>query len=115
LPVYLFSAFGHPADYPQQLSLVLTVMGVVLMACGWPMARWSWFAVAFLIFAVPLPKALYVPDDHAPAFHRRQRLVGAAQFDSPHGIPAARGAGRVHVPGPGRARSTSSRRAAAFA
>ncbi len=45
--------------------------------------RWSWFAVAFLIFAVPLPKALYVPDDHAPAFHRRQRLVGAAQFDSP--------------------------------
>lgn len=58
--LYLFATFGHPADYPKRLSLVASIMGVVLMTCGWPMARWSWFAVAFLIFAVPLPQHLYV-------------------------------------------------------
>lgn len=58
--IYVFSTFIQPAEYPKRLSLVATVMGVVLMSSGWPMARWSWFAVAFLIFAVPLPQHLYV-------------------------------------------------------
>lgn len=47
-------------EYPKTLSLVMSVMGVVLMVCSWPMARWSWFAVAFLLFALPLPVRLYV-------------------------------------------------------
>lgn len=46
-------------QYPQDLSLVMTVMGIVLMVCGWPLARWSWFAVAFLCFALPFPSRLY--------------------------------------------------------
>jgi len=58
--VYLFSTFGNPMEYPKRLSLVASIMGAVLMTCGWPIARWSWFAVAFLIFAVPLPQHLYV-------------------------------------------------------
>lgn len=45
--------------YPKTVSLVITIMGVVLMCCGWPLARWSWFAVAFLFFALPLPTRLY--------------------------------------------------------
>lgn len=46
-------------DYPKNVALVMCVMGIVLMTCGWPVARWSWFAVAFLMFAMPLPDNLY--------------------------------------------------------
>ncbi len=46
-------------EYPKTIALVVSVMGAVLMVCGWPVARWSWFAVAFLVFAMPLPVRLY--------------------------------------------------------
>lgn len=46
-------------DYPKKLALVMSILGVVLMVGGWPMTRWSWFAVAFLVFALPLPQRLY--------------------------------------------------------
>jgi exosortase len=46
--------------YPQALSLVVTILGIVLMVCGWPATRWSWFAIAFLVFALPVPVRLYV-------------------------------------------------------
>jgi len=45
--------------YPKDLSLLATIAGIVLLACGWPVARWGWFAVAFLIFALPAPVRLY--------------------------------------------------------
>lgn len=45
--------------YPQDISLVATVAGVVMMTCGWPLARWSWFAVGFLFFALPVPITIY--------------------------------------------------------
>ena len=47
-------------SYPSSVALVISVAGVVLMVCNWPWARWSWFAIAFLIFALPLPDRLYV-------------------------------------------------------
>jgi len=47
-------------EYPKSVALVMSVMGVVLMSCGWPWARWSWFAMAFLLFALPIPVRLYV-------------------------------------------------------
>ncbi|MEP0843490.1 MAG: exosortase/archaeosortase family protein [Phycisphaerae bacterium] len=46
-------------EYPKRISLVVCIMGVVMMVCGWPIARWGWFAVAFLVFALPLPERLY--------------------------------------------------------
>jgi exosortase len=58
--VHAYSTFINPVEYFKSLALVATIMGVVLMTCGWPLARWSWFAVAFLIFALPLPQTLYV-------------------------------------------------------
>ncbi len=58
--MYAFCTFVNPIDYAKSISLVMTIMGVVLMTCGWPIARWSWFAVAFLLFAVPVPHGLYV-------------------------------------------------------
>ncbi len=46
-------------SYPKGVALVMSVLGVVLMTCGWTWTRWSWFAIAFLLFALPLPQRLY--------------------------------------------------------
>jgi exosortase len=46
-------------DYPKNVALVMSVMAVVLIVCGWPIARWGWFAIAFLMFAMPLPDNVY--------------------------------------------------------
>lgn len=46
-------------DYPKNVALVMSIAGVVLMSCGWPITRWSWFAIAFLMFAMPLPDNIY--------------------------------------------------------
>ncbi len=56
--IYLRSTY-QMMTYPKTVSLVITLMGVVLMSHGWPLARWSWFAVAYLFFALPLPTRLY--------------------------------------------------------
>jgi exosortase len=47
-------------EYPKTLALILSLLGITLMVCGWPITRWSWFAIAFLVFAMPLPVRLYV-------------------------------------------------------
>lgn len=57
--VYVFCTLVR-IEYPKSVALVMSVMGIVLMSCGWPWARWSWFAMAFLLFALPLPVRLYV-------------------------------------------------------
>jgi exosortase len=56
--LYVYSTLAQ-VEYPKNLSLIVTIMGIVLMTAGWPISRWSWFAVAFLIFAMPLPQRLY--------------------------------------------------------
>ena len=47
-------------EYPKGAAMVVTILGVVLLTCGWLWTRWGWFAVAFLLFASPLPQRLYV-------------------------------------------------------
>jgi exosortase len=42
------------------LSLVVAVVGVSLLAAGWPILRWGWPAVVFLLLMVPLPYQLDV-------------------------------------------------------
>lgn len=42
-------------DWFEQLSLVACVPGIVVAIGGWEAIRWSWPAVAFLVFMVPLP------------------------------------------------------------
>src|SRR5690606_13593912 len=56
---YMFSTI-YQFEYPKRLSLILSIAGVVLVVCGWPVVRWGWFAVAFLVFAMPLPERLFV-------------------------------------------------------
>lgn len=56
--IYTRSTFLRQ-EYPKNLALIVSIMGVVLMSSGWSMGRWSWFAVAFLLFAMPVPQRLY--------------------------------------------------------
>jgi exosortase len=42
------------------LSLVFAVVGVSLLVAGWPLLRWGWPAVVFLLLMVPLPYQLGV-------------------------------------------------------
>ncbi len=39
-------------------ALIPCVAGIVLMLGGWPLMRWSWPAILFLVFMIPLPVAL---------------------------------------------------------
>ena len=39
-------------------SLIPAVAGIVLMVGGWSMFRWSWPAIVFLVFMIPLPMSL---------------------------------------------------------
>lgn len=45
--------------YPRSLSLIAAILGSVWLLCGWPIARWAWFPIVFLLFAVPVPPDLY--------------------------------------------------------
>lgn len=56
--LYLYGSKHHYA-YFSTISLVIAIFGTIYLLCGWPVARWAWFAVAFLFFALPLPGGIY--------------------------------------------------------
>ncbi|NLX14542.1 MAG: exosortase/archaeosortase family protein [Phycisphaerales bacterium] len=56
--LFIASIF-YKMEYPKRCSLLLSMLAVILMVWGWPVFRWSWFAVAFLMFAVPLPHRVF--------------------------------------------------------
>ena len=45
-------------DWFSAVSLLLCVAGVFLALGGWPVWRWAWPAIAFLVFMIPLPGRL---------------------------------------------------------
>jgi exosortase len=42
-------------NWLEGISLLLTLAGMAVFLGGWPLLRWSWPAIAFLFFMVPLP------------------------------------------------------------
>ncbi len=58
LAVY-YAAYVWQIAYPQRLSIVPLLMGLVLFLFGWPILRRAWFPIAFLIMAIPLPTRAY--------------------------------------------------------
>jgi exosortase len=42
-------------DWFQAISLLPVLAGASVLICGWPGLRWSWPAIAFLFFMIPLP------------------------------------------------------------
>jgi len=45
-------------DWLDALSLLPVLAGLCLLLGGWPLLRWSWPAIAFLFFMIPLPYTL---------------------------------------------------------
>jgi exosortase len=72
LAVYFYSAWRLRMSYPQALSVVGAVFGLVLAFGGWSLIRVLWFPILFLVLAVPLPLTIYV-DLTMP----QQKLVSA--------------------------------------
>lgn len=60
LTVYFWSAWWARMAYPQTLSLLGTIFGATLLMGGGPVVRIAWFPILFLVFAIPLPQAVYV-------------------------------------------------------
>ena len=48
------------ATYIRQGLMVAILGTIVLFLCGWQMVKYTWLAILFLIFAVPLPQGYYV-------------------------------------------------------
>jgi len=59
LVIYYGSAHVGGYAYPQRLSLVPCLMGLVLMLCGWQIIKIAWFPIAYLVLAIPLPEWLF--------------------------------------------------------
>ncbi len=48
------------ATYIRQVLMVAILGTIVLFMCGWQMVKYTWLAVLFLIFAIPLPQGYYI-------------------------------------------------------
>jgi exosortase len=46
--------------YLQPISMIAILGAIVLFLCGWPILKYTWLPIAFLAFAVPLPRRYYV-------------------------------------------------------
>ena len=57
---YFVSAWWARMAYPQAVSIVGTIFGLVLLLGGWSVIRVVWFPILFLLFAIPLPHSQYV-------------------------------------------------------
>jgi exosortase len=55
--LYLAGAYAY-VDWLEAVSLLPCLAGVAVLLAGWRALRWSWPAVAFLAFMVPLPFAV---------------------------------------------------------
>ncbi len=60
LAMYFIGAWRLGMSYPQALSIVGAVFGTTLLLGGWGVIRVVWFPILFLLFAIPLPRGLYV-------------------------------------------------------
>jgi len=72
---YFFNVLS-PSGYAyfRNISIVAALGSVVLFLGGWPLLRQTWLAVAFLIFAIPLPARFY----RAVTIPMRQLAAGVA-------------------------------------
>ncbi|HEY2827121.1 MAG TPA: exosortase/archaeosortase family protein [Pirellulales bacterium] len=56
LALRLFASYHHLGT-PDMLSIIPVLMGVFVVAGGWPALRWAGAPLAFLVFMLPLPTA----------------------------------------------------------
>jgi exosortase len=53
----LTGAFAY-VDWLEAVSLLPSLAGLSLLVGGWPLLRWAWPAIAFLLFMIPLPSRI---------------------------------------------------------
>ncbi len=46
--------------YFRPLNMIVTLAAIVFFLGGWALLKYTWFPIAFLIFAIPLPQRFYV-------------------------------------------------------
>ncbi|MCK6456787.1 MAG: exosortase/archaeosortase family protein [Phycisphaerae bacterium] len=65
LPLLIFAIAAYfwsvraKFGYPQALTIVIAVAGIVLLMCGWRVLKITGFAIAFLVLALPPPVRMY--------------------------------------------------------
>lgn len=60
LALYLWALSGHLLfAYAKPVAMMVTLLGVLILLCGWPMMRHLWIPWLYLFFAIPLPSRLY--------------------------------------------------------
>jgi exosortase len=57
--VYYYTVKMLGFGYPRQLMMIPTVLAVILFLGGWRLIACSWLPVIYMVFAIPLPGALY--------------------------------------------------------
>lgn len=75
----LFLAAGmtnYGKEWLQGLSLVINLCGVVVLLGGWSSLKWSWPAIAFLLFMFPLPFKV----EHMLGWYLQKVAAIASQF-----------------------------------
>jgi exosortase len=56
---FFFYAWWRRFAYPQAITIVPTIIGLVLLMGGWNVFKVVWFPILFLALAVPLPHRTY--------------------------------------------------------
>lgn len=56
---YFFNAWWSRMAYPQALTLIPVIVGLVLLMGGWNVLKATWFPIGFLVLAIPLPQREY--------------------------------------------------------
>lgn len=56
---FFYFAWWARMAYPQAITIVPAMIGLVLLLGGWNIFKVVWFPVAFLVLAVPLPQRTY--------------------------------------------------------
>lgn len=56
---YAWAIWPGQNDFFKDFAMVVTLFGVVLLLCGWPVMRVAWFPILFLACAIPWPGLMY--------------------------------------------------------
>lgn len=59
LAAFQYFVWVKPFSYLQQLAMLSTLLGVIILLCGLPVMAYAWVPWMYLLFAIPLPKAIY--------------------------------------------------------
>ncbi len=59
LGLFIYGFYPGRNDYLNDLGMVVTLFGIVLLLCGWNVMKIAWFPIAFLVVALPWPGLVY--------------------------------------------------------